>query len=59
VSLEYTFSRGRAKNSMLDLSGATVTIDAMGYQKDIAKVITEKEADYVLALKLACYFLQD
>jgi predicted transposase YbfD/YdcC len=36
---------------MLDLTGATVTIDAMGCQKEIAKVISEKEADYVLALK--------
>jgi len=36
---------------MLDLSGATVTIDAMGCQKEIAKAITEQGADYVLALK--------
>ena len=36
---------------MLDLSGATVTIDAMGCQKEIAQVITEQGADYVLALK--------
>jgi predicted transposase YbfD/YdcC len=36
---------------MLDLAGATVTIDAMGCQKEIAKVITEQGADYVLALK--------
>lgn len=36
---------------MLDLTGVTVTIDAMGCQKEIAKVITEQEADYVLALK--------
>ena len=36
---------------MLDLRGATVTIDAMGCQKEIAKVITEAGADYVLALK--------
>lgn len=36
---------------MLDVTGATVTIDAMGCQKEIAKVITEQEADYVLALK--------
>jgi predicted transposase YbfD/YdcC len=36
---------------MLDLTGATVTIDAMGGQKEIAKVITEQGADYVLALK--------
>jgi predicted transposase YbfD/YdcC len=36
---------------MLDLAGATVTIDAMGCQKEIAKGITDQEADYVLALK--------
>lgn len=37
--------------TMLDITGAIVTIDAMGCQKEIAKVITEQEADYVLALK--------
>jgi len=36
---------------MLDLTGATVTIEAMGCQKEIAQVITEQGADYVLALK--------
>ena len=36
---------------MLDLRGATVTIDAMGCQKEIAQVITDQGADYVLALK--------
>lgn len=36
---------------MLELKGATVTIDAMGCQKEIAQVITEQDADYVLALK--------
>jgi predicted transposase YbfD/YdcC len=36
---------------LLDLKGAVVTIDAMGGQKAIAKTITEREADYVLALK--------
>ena len=36
---------------MLDIAGATVTIDAMGCQKEIAKVITDREAEYVLALK--------
>jgi predicted transposase YbfD/YdcC len=36
---------------LLTLKGATVTIDAMGCQKEIAKKIKEKEADYVLALK--------
>jgi predicted transposase YbfD/YdcC len=28
-----------------------VTIDAMGCQKEIAQMITDQEADYVLALK--------
>lgn len=35
----------------LELSGCIVTIDAMGTQKQIAKLIVEREADYVLALK--------
>ena len=30
----------------LDLKGSTVTLDAMGCQKEIAKVIVEKGADY-------------
>lgn len=37
---------------MLELSGCIVTIDAMGCQKEIARTITERGADYVLALKL-------
>src|SRR5512143_103258 len=36
---------------MLELSGAIVTIDAMGCQKGIARTIRERKADYVLALK--------
>ena len=36
---------------MLDVAGATVTIDAMGCQKEMAKVMTDQEADSVLALK--------
>src|SRR4030095_6072564 len=36
---------------LLDLKGAVVTIDAMGCQKEIAKTMTEQEADDVLALK--------
>jgi predicted transposase YbfD/YdcC len=36
---------------MLDLRGAVVTIDAMGAQKEIAKDIIAREADYILALK--------
>ena len=36
---------------MLDLSGAVVTVDAMGCQKAIAAQVREQKADYVLALK--------
>lgn len=36
---------------LLALDGATVTIDAMGCQKEIARTIVEQGADYVLALK--------
>lgn len=36
---------------LLDLTGSVVTIDAMGCQKEIAKKIVSKNADYVLALK--------
>jgi predicted transposase YbfD/YdcC len=36
---------------VLELSGCIVTVDAMGCQKNIAKEITEADADYVLALK--------
>jgi predicted transposase YbfD/YdcC len=35
----------------LALTGATVTIDAMGCQRDIAKKINDKGANYILALK--------
>jgi predicted transposase YbfD/YdcC len=35
----------------LFLKGAIVTLDAMGSQKNIAKQIIDKKADYVLALK--------
>lgn len=37
--------------SQLNLTGAIVTIDAMGCQKNIAQAIIEQKADYVLALK--------
>jgi len=37
--------------AMLSLQGAIVTIDAIGCQKEIAKQIVDKGADYVLALK--------
>ena len=36
---------------MLAIEGAIITIDAMGCQRDIAKKITDKKADYVLTLK--------
>jgi predicted transposase YbfD/YdcC len=36
---------------VLELEGCIVTLDAMGCQKEIAKEITEADADYVLALK--------
>ena len=35
----------------LNVKGQIITIDAMGTQKDIAKKIRKKRADYVLALK--------
>jgi len=37
---------------VLDISGGTVTADAMACQKEIAKTIIENEANYVLAVKL-------
>ena len=37
--------------NMLEIEGAIVTIDAMGCQREIAKKIIDKKADYVLALK--------
>jgi hypothetical protein len=38
--------------AMLSLAGATVTIDAMGCQRDIARQITvEQKAHYILAVK--------
>lgn len=36
---------------MLEIEGCVVTIDAMGTQKEIAKKIIEKGADYCLSLK--------
>ena len=35
----------------LELTGTVVTIDAMGYQREIASGIVSKKADYVLAVK--------
>src|SRR6266545_4251095 len=37
--------------ALLTIKGATVTIDAMGCQREIAGTILDKQADYVLALK--------
>jgi len=36
---------------LLDVTGAVVTIDAMGCQKEMVKTMTERGADYVVALK--------
>jgi predicted transposase YbfD/YdcC len=36
---------------LLDLKGSTITIDAMGCQRNIAQQIINKEADYILGLK--------
>jgi predicted transposase YbfD/YdcC len=36
---------------MLAVEGAVVTIDAIGCQRDIARKVLDKKADYVLALK--------
>lgn len=36
---------------MLDIEGVTVTIDAIGCQKDIAQTITRRGGEYVLAVK--------
>ncbi len=35
----------------LDIKGQTITIDAMGCQKEIAKYIINKDANYILAVK--------
>ena len=36
---------------MFQIKGNIITIDAMGTQKEIAQMIIEREADYVLAIK--------
>ena len=36
---------------LLEISGCVVSIDAMGCQREIARVIVDKGADYVLSLK--------
>jgi predicted transposase YbfD/YdcC len=44
---------------VLELSGAIITIDAMGCQKEIVTKIREKGADYVLAVKGNQEFLEE
>ena len=36
---------------ILELTGAIITIDAIGCQKEIAAKVRDKKADYVLAVK--------
>lgn len=36
--------------SLFDLAGCTVTVDAMGSQREVARCLIEKEAGYVLTL---------
>lgn len=36
---------------LLQVHGAIITIDAMGCQRDIARLITDKKADYIFSLK--------
>ena len=36
---------------LLEIKGCLITLDAMGCQRDIAKTIVNKEADYLLAVK--------
>ena len=37
--------------ALLDLEGATVTLDAIGCQREVAREVTDRGGDYVLALK--------
>ena len=37
--------------TMLEIKNSTITADAISCQKEIVKTITEKKADYVIALK--------
>ena len=37
--------------NLLEVKGCIVTIDAMGCQKEFAKTILEREADYLIAVK--------
>ncbi len=36
---------------MLDVAGCIVTIDAIGCQKEIVNLISQKDGDYIIALK--------
>ncbi len=36
---------------LLDIRGATVTVDAMGCQRDIAKTIIDQDGNYIMGLK--------
>ena len=36
---------------LIDIAGAIITIDAMGTQTEIVRLIRQKKADYVVALK--------
>src|SRR5262249_50755636 len=36
---------------LLDLQEKVVTIDAMGCQKEVARIVVEQQGDYVLAVK--------
>ncbi len=47
----FDFTAIPALLELLDITGAIITIDAMGTQTEIAKQIIAKKADYVLALK--------
>lgn len=44
---------------LLNLDGCTVTIDAMGCQRNIAEKIIEKNADYILQVKNNQQYLKD
>jgi len=36
---------------LIDITGAIITIDAMGTQTEIVRLIRQKKADYVVTLK--------
>ena len=40
----------KSKLEILEVKGCIVTIDAMGYQREIAEKIVNADADYVLSL---------